>query len=300
MHLENVRQNEIIIPKWFFLEEQKPNKEKIERVNNTKSLKQIARENIKLDDKNLDKGLAEEVNTPYYFTDKTFKIGFKINLGSHNFIHANFFVTVIPICPDFGTETSYNNKILEETVVFYARLLSQYKFNYHLVLSARFYKITEEDQRKDEIEFFINLNFDHKLTENDNNNIEVKSDLKHQIQIQETNDSGWLFDKIISMKIGFYKTGELSGSSYAKIPQRSNTILNVEKINKYCFSWSILAGLHPCKKDHLNRVSNYRRFFNEINTQYFEFTIGFKCSDVHKFENLNYFSLIIFELKFYQ
>ena len=44
--------------------------------------------------------------------------------------------------------------------------------------------------------FFINLNINNNLTEVDNNNIDVKSQLEHQIQIQETNESGWIFNKI--------------------------------------------------------------------------------------------------------
>ena len=38
-------------------------------------------------------------------------------------------------------------------------------------------------------------------------------------------ESGWIFDKINSMKITFYETTELNGTSYVKIPLRSNAIL---------------------------------------------------------------------------
>ena len=38
----------------------------------------------------------------------------------------------------------------------YARLINQKKFKYHILFSASFYKIIEEDQRCDEIELFIN------------------------------------------------------------------------------------------------------------------------------------------------
>ena len=59
-------------------------------------------------------------------------------------------------------------------------------------------------------------------------------------------DSGWRFDKINSMIVYFYRTGELNGSNYVKIPLRSSAILNIENDDKYCFLWSILAHLHPC------------------------------------------------------
>ena len=73
------------------------------------------------------------------------------------------------------------------------------------MFSFSFYKINEEDQRSDEIDLFNNLNINHNLTETDIGNIDVKSQLEHQIQIQETAESGWIFDRIKSMKIRFYK-----------------------------------------------------------------------------------------------
>ena len=47
----------------------------------------------------------------------------------------------------------------------------------------------------------MNLKINNNLTESDIDNIDVKSQLEHQIQIQEMKGSGWIFDKINSMKI---------------------------------------------------------------------------------------------------
>ena len=113
-------------------------------------------------------------------------------------------------------------------------------------------------------------------------------------------DSGWRFDKINSMTVYFYKTNELIGSNFIKIPLRSNALLNIENNDKHCFIWSILGYLHPCNNNHPNRVSNYRQYFNELNIQGFDFTNGFKFNDVHKFNELNNLSVNIFELNFYQ
>ena len=90
------------------------------------------------------------------------------------------------------------------------------------------------------------------MRESDINTIDVRSQLEHQIQKQEMKESGWIFDKISSMKISFYKTGELNGTSYVKIPLRSCAILNFQNSDKYCFIRSILASLHPCENDHPN------------------------------------------------
>ena len=273
---------------------------KIQKVYNPKTLQQLARQKTKMNDKELDKEIAKKMIKPYYFIDENLKIGFKINLESHNNNHANSLLNIEPNFLDIGIETRYINKILKETATIYARLTNQYKFKYHILFSASFYKINEEDQRSDEIELFTNLNINNNLTETDINNIDVESQLEHQIQVQETKEPRWIFDKINSMKIRFYKTEELNGSSYVKILSRSNALLNIKNNDVYCFIWSILANLHPCENDHPNGVTNYIQYFNELNFQNFDLTNGFKCSDVHKFNDLNNLSVNIFELNFYQ
>ena len=272
-HLENIKQKEMIIPEWLFKEKRSAIKKKTQKVYNPKTLKQIARQNIKMNDKELDKEIAKKMINPYYFIDENLKIGFKINLESHNNNHSNSLLNIEPNFPDIGIQTRYVNvnKILKEMTTIYSRLINQYKFKYHILFSASFYKNNEEDQRSDEIELFINLNINNNLTESDIDNIDIKSQLEHQIQIQETKKSGWIFDKINAMKIRFYKTGELNVSSYVKIRLRSNALINFKNIDKYCFLWSILAYLHPCESDHPTRISNYMQYFIELNFQSFDF-----------------------------
>ena len=189
---------------------------------------------------------------------------------------------------------------MKELSGIYARLKNQYKFRYQTVFSARFDKQDENNQVLDETELFINLNINQNLTQSDLDKIDIRSPLEHQIKQQEMKDSCWRFHKINSMTVFFYKTVELNGSKYVKIPLRSNAILNIENIDKYCFLWSILAYLHPCKNSHPNRVSNCKHYFIELIIQDFDFTNGFKCSDVHKFDELNNLSIKIFKLNFYQ
>ena len=153
------------------------------------------------------------------------------------------------------------NKILKETATVYARLINRYKYKYHILFSASFYKNNEEDQRNDSTELFINLNINHILTETDIDNIDVKSQLEHQIDFQETKESWWIFDEINTMKIIFYKIGELNSSSYVKIPLRTNATLNIQNVDKSCFLWSILVYLYPCKNSHPTRVKNFYNIF---------------------------------------
>ena len=46
----------------------------------------------------------------------------------------------MPNYPEFGIEVRYINKIMKELSVIYARLINQYKFKYHTIISARFDK----------------------------------------------------------------------------------------------------------------------------------------------------------------
>ena len=237
---------------------------------------------------------------PYYFTDRNIKVAFNITLESHHINHANSKFIVKPNYPEFEIEVRYINKIIKELSVIYARIINQYTFKNQIVFSARFDKQDENNQVLVETELFINLKSNQNLTQTDIDNIDVKSALEHQIQQQEMKDSGRRFDKINSMTIYFYKTGELNGSNYIKIPLRISAILNIENNDNFCFLCSKLAYLHPCNNIHPNRVSNYKQNFNELNIQGFDLTDGFRCSDVHKFEKLNNLSANIFGLNFYQ
>ena len=63
-HLENIEQNEMIIPDWLFKEARSPIKKQIKKVYNPKTLKQKARQNNKMNDKKLDKELAKMMINP--------------------------------------------------------------------------------------------------------------------------------------------------------------------------------------------------------------------------------------------
>ena len=59
---------------------------------------------------------------PYCFIDENLKIGFKINLESHNFNHTNSILTITPKFLEFGIEFRYFKKTIKELSVVYARL----------------------------------------------------------------------------------------------------------------------------------------------------------------------------------
>ena len=65
------------------------------------------------------------------------------------------------------------------------------------------------------------------------------------------------FDEIFPMTVYSYETTEMKGPNYVNIPLRSSSILKIEKHDKYCFLWSILPILLPCRFNQAIRVSIY-------------------------------------------
>ena len=112
----------MIIPEWLF---QEPVENKIIKIHNPKTLKQIARGNIRLDDKQLKKELPKKMNNPYYFTDRNLKVAYKINLYRQNLHHTNSKLTITPNFQEFGIEFIFINKIMKELSVIYAKLINQ-------------------------------------------------------------------------------------------------------------------------------------------------------------------------------
>ena len=194
---------------------------------------------------------------------------------------------------------NYIIKIFKEMSHIYAKFINQYKFKYQLSFMVLFDKFEEDGDIRKEAEMSINLNMTNKLTQSEIDNVNVQWDLESRKQNLEMKESGWVFQRVNSMTISYYNTGNMDGSSYVKVPLRSSAILNIKNDDKYCFLWSILAKLHPCENSHPNRVSNYEPYFNQLNIEGFDFTNGFKCSDMYRFEKLNNLSINIYELNFY-
>ena len=155
---KNEKLIELIIPERLF---QEPVENKIKKIYNPKSFKEIARENIKLNDKQMIKDLAKKMINTYFFTDRNLTVGFKIDLDTHHINHARSKLTITPNCPDFGIEIRYNKKIKKEFSAMYAILIYQNKFKYQTVFSERFGKQDEDNQLLDETELFISLNKNH-------------------------------------------------------------------------------------------------------------------------------------------
>ena len=57
----------MVIPDWLFKEEPSPIQKKVQKVYNPKTLQQLARQNIKMNDKELDREVVKKMINPILF-----------------------------------------------------------------------------------------------------------------------------------------------------------------------------------------------------------------------------------------
>ena len=235
----------------------------------------------------------------YKFTDDILDKIYDITIDRHNKKDLNSQITITSKFNNTGVEMYFIDKIFKEMAHIYAKFINQYKFKYQLSFMLLFYKSEEDGDVIREAEMTVTLNMANNLTQSGIDNVDIQWNLEARKQNLEMNESGWNFQRINSMTISFYNTGNMDGSSYVKIPLRSSAIVNIKNNDKYCFIWSILAKLYPCETNP-DRVSKYMPYFNELNIEGFDFTNGFRCSDMYRFEKLNNLSINIYELNFDQ
>ena len=236
----------------------------------------------------------------YKFTDDILNKIYDITIDRHHKKDLNSQITITSKFDYTGIEMYYIDEIFKEMAHIYAKFINQYKFKYQLSFMLLFYKFEEDGDIRKEAEMAITLNMTNNLTQSEIDNINIQWNVEARKQNLEMKESGWIFQRVNSMTISFYNTGNMDGSSYIKVPLRSSAILNIKNDDKYCFLWSILAKLHPCENTHPDRISNYESYFNELNIEGFDFTNGFRCSDMYRFEKLNNLSINIYELNFDQ
>ena len=253
----------------------------------------------KSDEKETNKIIKRNDKIEYKFTDNNLNIAYDITVDRHDKKDLNSQITIPSKFDNTGIELYYIDKIFKELSHTYAKFINQYKFKCQLSFMLLFYKFEEDGDIRKGAELTINLNMTNSLTQSEIDNVNFQWDLEARKQNLEMQESGWVFQRIDSMTISFYNTGKMDGSSYVKIPLRSSAIVNIKNDDKYCFIWSILASLYPCENNP-NRVSNYEPYFIELNIEGFDFTNGFKCSDMYRFEKLNNLSINIYELGFDQ
>ena len=74
--------------------------------------------------------------------------------------------------------------VFREMAMIYARLIGQYKFEYHFVISALFENLNEFGYIENKTEMYITLKINHTLTKSDLDNLKINSQLESQIENQ--------------------------------------------------------------------------------------------------------------------
>ena len=248
----------------------------------------------------IDKDDVKETNTiikrndkiEYKFTDNIISTAYDFTFDKHHKKNLNSQITTTSKFDNTGIEMNFVDEIFKEMSHIYAKFINQYKFKYQLSFMLLFYKFEEDGDIRKEAEMTINLNMTNTLTQSEIDNVNVQWDLEARKQNLEKQESGWVFQRVNSMTISYYNTGNMDGSSYVKVPLRSSAKVKIKNDDKYCFVWSILAKLHPCENNP-NRVSIYVPYFNELNIKGFDLSNGFKCSDMYRFEKLSNLSINI-------
>ena len=269
-----------------------------------KSRKHLDKNNIKpkkvIDkDKDNNKETKKNNKIDYKFTDEVLDKIYDITIDRHHKKELNSQITITSKFDNTGIEMYFIDKIFKEMAHIYSQFINQYKIKYQVSFMLLFYKFGEDGAINREAEMTVTLNMTNNLTQSEIDNVDIQWNLEARKQNLEMRESGWNFQRVNSMTISFYNTGFMDGSSYVKIPLRSSAIVNIKNDDKYCFIWSILAKLHPCETNP-DRVSKYMPYFNELNKEGFDFTNGFRCSDMYRFEKLNNLSINIYELNFDQ
>src|SRR5688500_1054882 len=91
--------------------------------------------------------------------------------------------------------------------------------------------------------------------------------LNHRLDEYQGEGSGFSLSSIKSLRIQINKYRPWKGSSYMDLPdwiKNKKAVINVQNRNdNKCFLWSVISALHPAE-NHVDRVSNYRRFEKEF------------------------------------
>ena len=209
---------------------------------------------------------------------------YNVILIHHNPIDLNSELKVVGKANQYINKYHINN-IVKQLSIKYGELIRQFKFKIRFYANVK-YLLEHEDELPEESNHYIGVDVIDILTRLQLNDLDITTELDNEIENRDMEGSGWNFQGINHIKIYFHKTNPINGQTYIKFPIRTNSILNIQNKDTYCFLWSILANLHPVDKDP-QRVSKYIPYKNELNINNIDFTNGMKITDIDKFENLN-------------
>ena len=221
------------------------------------------------------------------------KSEYNVTLIHHNPIDLNSELKVDGKANQYISKYHIKN-IVKQLSIKYGELINQFKFKIRFYANVK-YLLGHEDEPSEEVNHYIGVDIIDNLTRLQLNDLDIMTDLDNEIENRDMEGAGWNVQGINHLKIYFHKTNPINGMTYKKFPIRTNSILNIQNNDTYCFLWSILASIHPVDKDP-HRVSKYIPYQNELNINDIDFTNGLKITDINKFENLNnQLSINVFE-----
>ncbi|KYN02011.1 hypothetical protein ALC62_07189 [Cyphomyrmex costatus] len=110
-------------------------------------------------------------------------------------------------------------------------------------------------------------------------------------------DSGWALSRILNLTVNANKLNPLRAGCRIKLPEEiknKKAVINVRSMDNACFSWSVVAALHPAES-HTYRTSSYPHYSLVLNLTGIEFPMT--LSQIKKFENLNDITINVYAIE---
>ena len=127
------------------------------------------------------------------------------------------------------------------------------------------------------------------------NVVEAIEGIRRDIEEFISQGSGWVYQSVENFRVYLFDYTAIRGGSYIPTPSslmKKHAIVNVKNDDQYCFLWSIAAALHPTE-EHVDRVSNYRKYLYELNRRSLTFPVHPK-HDLKGFEDDNDLSINVY------
>ena len=203
----------------------------------------------------------------------------------HNPVDLNSELKVVGENNQYINQVHIKNTVMQMSIK-YGELIKQFKFKNKVYAKVRYEKHTE-DEPTEVTNHHIGIDIFDNLTKKQLTDLDISTDLDNEIQKREMEGSGWNLRGIKYLKKYFHKTKSSNGMTNVQCPIRTNSILNFQNVDTYCFLWSILASIHPFDKDP-QRVSKYTPYREELNINNIDFTNGMRIVDIPSFETFNF------------
>ena len=164
-------------------------------------------------------------------------------------------------------------------------------FNYNRNIKTILYLYVLMTQGEREVEFAFHSKIKLVLEGTDLNEIynEMKDEIEEEIQkVQETEGSGWQYERVIKMVLHTTRWDPINAGSYIDLPpalKNKNALINMKNQDEECFKWCILRALNP-KDNHPERVDkDLKSKVETLNMQGIHYPVSFR--DIDRFESQN-------------